>query len=131
MQRRPPILKKHDLKYTFLVHNISILYISEQLNSPIAKGPPMLRNFSLGAHTAMADNPPTIPPVIIAALIKIGPPMRHIGANTTPKTEECTSQATCLAPNPGLYSIPLLCDQKVKCVSTVIVNQQRIFLSRF
>jgi len=30
---------------------------------PIAKGPPMLRNFSLGAQTATVESPPTMPAV--------------------------------------------------------------------
>ena len=32
---------------------------------PIAKGPPMFKNFSLGAHTATVDKPPTIPAVYL------------------------------------------------------------------
>lgn len=34
---------------------------------PIANGAPIVRNFSDGAHTAMVDNPPTIPAVYQAA----------------------------------------------------------------
>lgn len=32
---------------------------------PIAKGPPMFKNFSLGAQTATVDRPPTIPAVYL------------------------------------------------------------------
>ena len=41
---------------------------------PIARGPPQVRNLSLGAHTATVDNPPTIPAVYHAARVRIGPP---------------------------------------------------------
>lgn len=30
---------------------------------PMARGPPMARNLSLGAHAAIVDKPPTMPPV--------------------------------------------------------------------
>ena len=32
---------------------------------PIANGPPIFKNFSLGAHTATVDKPPTIPAVYL------------------------------------------------------------------
>jgi len=32
---------------------------------PMAKGPPMVRNFSLGAQTATVERPPTIPVVYL------------------------------------------------------------------
>ena len=32
---------------------------------PMAKGPPMFKNLSLGAQTATADRPPTIPAVYL------------------------------------------------------------------
>ena len=37
---------------------------------PMAKGPPMYKNLSLGAVTATVDRPPTIPAVYHAALKK-------------------------------------------------------------
>ena len=33
--------------------------------NPMARGPPILRNFSLGAHTATVDRPPTTPAVYL------------------------------------------------------------------
>lgn len=75
---------------------------------PMANGPPMLRNFSLGAQTATVESPPTIPAVYlvelrhftnifqydaekktyIAARRSMGPPRKHIGAITAPITAE-------------------------------------------
>lgn len=49
-------------------------------------GPPMFRNFSLGAHMATVESPPTIPAVYQAALISRGPPRKARGATTAPKT---------------------------------------------
>lgn len=46
----------------------------------------MLRNFSLGAHMATVDRPPTMPAVYQAALIISGPPRRVRGAMTAPIT---------------------------------------------
>lgn len=54
--------------------------------NPTARGPPMLRNFSLGAHMATVDRPPTMPAVYQAALIIRGPPSRVMGAMTAPIT---------------------------------------------
>ena len=53
---------------------------------PTANGPPILRNFSLGAHMATVDSPPTMPAVYQAALIIRGPPRRVRGAMTAPIT---------------------------------------------
>lgn len=53
---------------------------------PMPSGPPMFRNFSLGAHMATVDNPPTIPAVYHAALISRGPPSNVNGATTAPIT---------------------------------------------
>lgn len=33
--------------------------------NPIARGPPIYKNFSDGAHTATVDNPPTTPAVYL------------------------------------------------------------------
>lgn len=55
---------------------------------PIAKGPPIYRNLSLGAQTATVDNPPTTPAVYHAALKIIGPPSIQIGAITAPMIAE-------------------------------------------
>ena len=44
--------------------------------SPMARGPPQLRNLSLGAHTATVDRPPTIPAVYHAARVRIEPPQQ-------------------------------------------------------
>ena len=41
---------------------------------PIAKGPPMFKNFSEGAVAAIALKPPTAPAVYQAALTSNGPP---------------------------------------------------------
>ncbi len=38
---------------------------------PIARGPPMYKNLSLGAVTAIVDKPPTTPAVYQAALGKM------------------------------------------------------------
>lgn len=53
---------------------------------PTASGPPILRNFSLGAHIATVDRPPTMPAVYQAALNIRGPPRRVSGAMTAPIT---------------------------------------------
>ena len=45
---------------------------------PIARGPPQVKNLSLGAHTATVDNPPTIPAVYHAARVRIGPPVQTL-----------------------------------------------------
>ena len=42
--------------------------------SPMARGPPQLKNLSLGAHMAVVESPPTIPAVYQAARVRIGPP---------------------------------------------------------
>uniref|UniRef100_A0A8D8RW64 Uncharacterized protein n=1 Tax=Cacopsylla melanoneura TaxID=428564 RepID=A0A8D8RW64_9HEMI len=73
--------------------------------SPIARGPPIVRNLSLGAHAATVLNPPTIPAVYQAALTSTGPPMKQMGAITAPTSAEWTAQASCLAPTPDLYSM--------------------------
>lgn len=52
--------------------------------SPIANGPPIIRNLSLGAQTATVDRPPTTPAVYQAARIMICPPTRESGARTAP-----------------------------------------------
>lgn len=44
----------------------------------------MYKNFSLGAHTATVDRPPTMPAVYSAARSKIGPPTNDIGARMAP-----------------------------------------------
>lgn len=41
--------------------------------SPKARGPPMLRYFSLGAHAAVRVRPPTTPAVYTAARAAKGP----------------------------------------------------------
>merc|ERR1719445_253090 len=45
----------------------------------MARGPPMLRNLSLGAQTATVERPPTMPAVYQAARVRMDPPRRQIG----------------------------------------------------
>lgn len=52
----------------------------------------------------MVLRPPTTPAVYQAALIKRGPPIKHIGANIAPSTPEWSNHAICFAPKPSLYS---------------------------
>lgn len=78
---------------------------AKTMPKPIAKGPPIVKNFSDGAHTAIVDRPPTIPAVYQAALSMIGPPIKHSGAMTAPIIAECAAHANCLLPKPGLYGI--------------------------
>lgn len=55
--------------------------------------------------TAIADSPPTTPAVYQAALVNMGPPRKHMGANMAPIVAACNIQANCFGPIPGLYSI--------------------------
>jgi hypothetical protein len=48
----------------------------------------MFRNFSLGAHIATVERPPTMPAVYHAALTRRGPPSTVRGATTAPITPE-------------------------------------------
>lgn len=57
---------------------------------PTASGPPMFRNFSLGAHMATVERPPTMPAVYHAARIIRGPPSRVRGAMIAPITPKHT-----------------------------------------
>lgn len=43
-----------------------------------------------------------------AALMSRGPPRKQSGATMAPMTAECSIQANCLVPTPGLYSILLI-----------------------
>ena len=52
--------------------------------SPIAKGPPQVRNFPSGAQAAVSDKAPTTPPVTAAALRTNGPPSNIRGAIRVP-----------------------------------------------
>merc|ERR1719167_47287 len=63
----------------------------------MAKGPPHVRNLSLGAQAATVDRPPTIPAVYQAARVRIGPPSRQMGATTAPRTAQWSNQAACFA----------------------------------
>lgn len=92
---------------------------------PIANGPLIYKNLSLGAQTATVDKPPTIPavyleinllffiPLIInsinqlyhAARIKIGPPTKHNGAIIAPNIPQCVAHAICLVPTPSEYGM--------------------------
>ncbi|XP_038212121.1 uncharacterized protein LOC119832495 [Zerene cesonia] len=74
--------------------------------SPIASGARMLRNSPDGAHTAIVLKPPTTPAVYLQSRISTGPPRKQMGAMTAPMIPVCTIQAICLAPKPGLYSMP-------------------------
>merc|ERR1712012_57139 len=69
--------------------------------NPIARGPPMYRNLSLGAVRATVDNPPTIPAVYHAARVSKGPPRKQIGATTAPITAQCKAHASCFLLNPS------------------------------
>lgn len=53
---------------------------------PTPSGAPMFRNFSLGAHMATVERPPTMPAVYHAALMRRGPPRIARGATTAPIT---------------------------------------------
>lgn len=53
---------------------------------PTPRGAPMFRNFSLGAHMATVERPPTTPAVYHAALRRSGPPKMVRGATTAPIT---------------------------------------------
>ena len=53
---------------------------------PTPRGAPMFRNFSLGAHMATVERPPTLPAVYHAALMRRGPPNIVKGATTAPIT---------------------------------------------
>lgn len=53
---------------------------------PTPRGAPMFRNFSLGAHMATVERPPTMPAVYHAALTRRGPPNIVRGATTAPIT---------------------------------------------
>ncbi len=59
----------------------------------MAKGPPMFKNFSLGAVAAIRLRPPTMPAVYQAALSTIGPPNNVTGAIIAPIRPECKIQA--------------------------------------
>ena len=52
--------------------------------SPMAKGPPQVRNLPSGAQAAVSDNAPTTPPVTAAARRTKGPPSNIIGAMRVP-----------------------------------------------
>merc|ERR550517_1233047 len=54
----------------------------------MARGAPQLRNLSLGAQTATVERPPTIPAVYQAALVRMGPPIKQMGAITAPMTAQ-------------------------------------------
>lgn len=73
--------------------------------NPMANGPPIFRNFSLGAQTATSERLEMTPAVIKAALMIKGPPTKDIGAITAPNKELWANQANCLDPNPGEYGI--------------------------
>ena len=53
---------------------------------PTPRGAPMFKNFSLGAHMATVERPPTTPAVYHAALMRRGPPSIVRGATTAPIT---------------------------------------------
>lgn len=53
----------------------------------------MFRNFSLGAHMATVERPPTIPAVYHAALRRRGPPKIVRGATTAPITPAETARS--------------------------------------
>ena len=76
---------------------------------PTPRGAPMFRNFSLGAHMATVERPPTIPAVYHAALRRRGPPKIVRGATTAPITPECSIQARCFGPG--------LCSYDIECTS--------------
>ena len=61
---------------------------------PTASGPPMFRNFSLGAHMATVERPPTMPAVYQAARSIRGPPSSVKGATTAPITPAITTTHT-------------------------------------
>lgn len=50
-----------DINVTFI--NILPIEEANTTPNPMARGPPIVKNLSLGAHTATVDNPPTIPAV--------------------------------------------------------------------
>lgn len=52
--------------------------------SPMAKGPPQVRNLPSGAQAAVSDKAPTTPPVTAAARRTKGPPSNIIGAMRVP-----------------------------------------------
>lgn len=52
--------------------------------SPMAKGPPQVRNLPSGAQAAVSDKAPTTPPVTAAARRTKGPPSNIIGAIRVP-----------------------------------------------
>lgn len=52
--------------------------------SPMAKGPPQVRNLPSGAQAAVSDKAPTTPPVTAAALRTNGPPSNIRGAIRVP-----------------------------------------------
>lgn len=60
---------------------------------PTPRGAPMFRNFSLGAHMATVERPPTIPAVYHAALRRRGPPKIVRGATTAPITPAETARS--------------------------------------
>ncbi|CAG2056617.1 unnamed protein product, partial [Timema podura] len=72
-----------------------------------ASGPPMDKNLSLGAQTAKVDKPPTIPALSSyqAALMMTGPPKKHIGAITAPRSAVCPIHASCFVPKPFLREL--------------------------
>lgn len=75
--------------YSRVLTRVVIYSPREEANTtpkPTANGPPMFKNFSLGAHMATVDRPPTMPAVYHAALIISGPPRRVRGAMTAPIT---------------------------------------------
>lgn len=73
--------------------------------SPMASGPPMYRNWSLGAHTATVDRPPTMPAVYQAARISTGPPTKQTGARMAPMMAQWPIQASCLTPTLPSYGM--------------------------
>lgn len=74
----------------------------------MAKGPPMFKNFSDGAVTAMVLKPPITPAVYHAALINNGPPNMAKGATKAPNKLACKAHASCFEPNvPFSYGIDL------------------------
>lgn len=65
-----------------------------------------------------------------AALINIGPPRKHIGAITAPIIPVCTIHASCLAPTPGLYSIPrTTIPEPIIRPSVIIIDWKRSYIN--
>lgn len=78
--------------------NIEPIEAANTAPRPMASGPFIFKNFSLGAVAAIKLRPPTIPAVYQAAFNRTGPPNKVIGAIKPPRRPACKSQAKCLPP---------------------------------